>query len=75
MRLFKSHVVSERAVARLGQGIACAGACLIPVLAFRRFAEIEVSEAQLLIGVATTMSLAVSCAMLALLLESKTRAA
>jgi hypothetical protein len=48
-------------VLRIGQGMAFLGVCLIPVLVFRKFAEIEMSEGQLSIGVATTMTLAMLC--------------
>jgi len=46
------------------------------VLAFRRFSELELSEAQLLIGVIATMSLAVLCAVAGelLVLVSKAKA-
>jgi len=62
-------------VARFGQVVSFVGACLIPVLAFRKFPELELSEAQLLIGVIATMSLALFCTVLGLFLESRTRAA
>ena len=78
IRQFLSRrVASDAAVARFGQCISFACACLIPVLTFRRFSELELSEAQLLIGVVATMSLAVSCAMIGelLVLGSKTKAA
>lgn len=76
IRQFLSRrVASEAAAARFGQLACFAAACLIPVLAFRKFPELELSEAQLLIGVVATMSLALSCTVLGVLLESKTKAA
>ena len=73
------RIASESLVARLGQVVSSAGACLIPVVVFRRFAQIELSEAQLLIGVLATMSmaliLALICAVLGDRVESKAKAA
>ena len=73
-RFLSRRVASDVAVARFGQFVSFACACLIPVLAFRRFSELELSEAQLLIGVVATMSLALHCAVLGELLKSKTKA-
>ena len=75
-RFFSQRVASDAAVARFGQYSCFACACLIPVLAFRRFSELELSEGQLLIGVIATMSLAVLCAVAGelLVLVSKTKA-
>ena len=78
IRQFLSRrVASDAAVARFGQFLSFACACLIPVLAFRRFSEVELSEAQLLIAVTATMSLAVLCAVVGelLVLGSKAKAA
>jgi hypothetical protein len=75
LSLLKRQVVSERSLARVGQGVAFVGAGLIPVLVFRRFAEVEMFEGQLLIGVVATMSLAILCAMLGMLLDSRTKVA
>jgi len=68
------RVASGAAAARFGQAACFACACLIPVLVFHRFTEIELSEAQLLIGVVATMSLALHCAVLGELLKPKTKA-
>ena len=73
-RFFSRRVASNAAAARCGQAACFACACLIPVLVFQRFTEIELSEAQLLIGVVATMSLALHCAVLGELLKSKTKA-
>ncbi len=74
-QLLTRRVVSDAAVARVGQVVCFGAACLIPVLALRRLAELEVSEATLLIGVITTMSMALLCAVVGFLLESKSKAA
>ena len=63
------------AVARLGQVVCFGGACLIPVLVCRRFAALELSEGDLLIGVLVTMSMALLCTALGVLLEPRTNAA
>ena len=76
-RFLSRRVASDIAVAWFGQFVSFACACLIPVLAFRRFSELELSEAQLLIGVVATMSLAISCVVAGelLVLGSKAKAA
>jgi uncharacterized membrane protein len=68
-QLLKRRVGSDGAVARFGQVICFGAACIIPILAFRRFAELDMSEVQLLIGVLATMSLALLCAVAGLHLE------
>ncbi len=72
--LLSRRVASDATVARLGQLVCFAGACLIPVLAVRRLSGLDVSEAELLIGVVATLSLALLCAAAGLLLEPRTRA-
>jgi len=74
-QLLTRKVASDTAVARFGQILCFGAACLVPVLAIRKFAELELSEAQLLIGVLATMSLALLCTALGVLLESETKAA
>jgi len=69
------RITSDTAVARLGQAVCFGGACLIPVLVCRKFATLELSEADLLIGVLATMSMALLCAVLGVLLEPRTKAA
>lgn len=68
------RVASDNVVARLGQAVCFGAACLVPVLVFRKFAELEMSEPQLLIGVLMTMSMALLCTVLGILLEPKTKA-
>jgi len=68
-------VASDAVVARLGQMVCFGGACLIPVLAVRKFAELELSEAQLLVAVLATMSVALTCTALGVLLEPRTKPA
>jgi hypothetical protein len=74
-QLLTRSVVPDTVVARLGQVVCFGGACVIPVLVFRKFAELEFSEAQLLIGVLITMSMALVFTVLGVLLESKSKAA
>ncbi len=68
-QLLTRSIVSDSVVARVGQTVCFGGACLIPVLVFRRFTEIEISEAQLIMGVLATMSMALVCALVGVILE------
>ena len=70
-KLLTYKVASDSAVHRLGQMLCFTGACLIPVLAFRKFATLEITEAELLIGVIATMSLALLLTLLGLSLEPR----
>ncbi len=70
-QLFKRRVVSDTIVARFGQVVCFGGACVLPVLVFRKFSELDLSEGQLLIGVLSTMSMALTCAAVGVLLEPK----
>lgn len=74
-KLLKCRVASDATLARFGQLLCFGGACAIPVLGFRKFAELDMSEAQLLIGVLATMSLALLCTVVGLYLERQTKAA
>ncbi len=74
-QLLTRSLVSDTVVARLGQVICFGGACLVPVPVFRKFGELELSEAQLLIGVLATMSMALVFTVLGVLLEPKSKAA
>ncbi len=74
-RFFMRTIVSDRVVARFGQVVCFGGACLIPVLVFRRFTEIDLSEAQLITGVLATMSMALVCTLLGVILELKAKVA
>ena len=73
-QLLTRRIASDTVVARVGQAICFGGACLIPVLVCRRFATIDLSEAELLIGVLATMSMALMCTVLGVLLEPKAEA-
>ena len=74
-RLLKNRVITDKTVARIGQ-VTCFGcACVIPVLAFWKFARINMSEAELLIGVLVTMSMALQFALIGLHLETEAKAA
>ena len=74
-QLLTRKVASDAAVARFGQAVCFGAACLVPVLALRRFAELEMTEPQLLVGVLATMSVALLCTALGVLLEPKTKPA
>jgi hypothetical protein len=74
-QLLVSKVASDKAVARFGQIVCFGGAGLVPVLVFRKFADFELSEGQLFIGVLVTMSMALILTLLGLFLERKTKAA
>ena len=71
----KRRMASDASVARLGQVVAFAAACLVPVLVFRRLPEIDLTEAELLIAVLATMSMALLCAVMGELLGAKAKAA
>ena len=73
-QLLKCRVASDATVARFGQFICFGGACAVPALVFRRFAELDMSEAQLLIGAVATMSLALLFTLVGLYLERQARA-
>ncbi len=73
-QLLKRRIASDARVARLGQAISAGCACLIPVLTFWKFARINMSEAELLIGVLVTMSMALQFALITLHLETRTKA-
>ncbi len=74
-KVLKCQLASDAAVARFGQVFCFGGACAIPVLVFRKFAELDMSEAQLLTGVLATMSLALLCTVLGLHLEPRAKTA
>ncbi len=71
----RRRIASDALVARVGQVTAYGAACLVPVLAFHRFAEIDLTEAELLIAVLATMSMALLCAMMGQLLAAEAKAA
>ncbi len=68
-QLLKRKIVPDSKVARFGQAILFIGACLIPVLAFRKFGDMDLTEWQLLLGVLVTMTTALLCTVLGLMLE------
>lgn len=72
-QLLARRVASDAAMARLGQLLSFAAAGVIPVLVFHRITDVELSEGQLLIGALATMSLALNCTLMGLLLEPRTR--
>ena len=74
-QFFTRTIASDKVVARIGQAVCFGGACLIPVLVFRRFAQLELPEAQLITGVLATMTMALVLTLSGVLLEPKTKTA
>jgi hypothetical protein len=74
-QLLTRRVASDTEVIRFGQAACFVAAGLIPLLAFHKFAELGLSEAQLLVGVIATIPMALFYTALGVLLESKTKAA
>jgi hypothetical protein len=74
-QFLKRRVASETGVIRFVQASCHVAAALIPVLAFPNFADWELAEAHLLVGVMATLSMAVFYAALSVMLEFKTKAA
>jgi len=68
-KLLKHKIVSDYVFARFGQIFCFSAACLIPVIVFRKFAKMEMTEANLLIGVLATMCLALLMTIIGILLE------
>ncbi len=73
-QILTRKLVADAVVARFGQAVCFGAAVLIPLLALRRFTELELTEAELLMAVLTTMSMALLCAVLGLLVYPKTPA-
>src|SRR5262245_50785420 len=65
-QLLNRRIGSATADARLAQILTFLAACVIPVLAFRKFADMELTEFQLMMAALATMSLSVLCALLGL---------
>jgi|GEM_PF-2744874 len=70
---FTRRVASGQAVLRTLEAACFAAATLIPVLSFHKFAELELSESQLLVGVLATLMTALFYTALGVLIEFKTR--
>lgn len=74
-QLLHRRVASDTRVIRFAQAACFAAAGLIPLLAFRKFAELEISEVQLFWGMMATMAIALFYTALGVLLEFKVQAA
>jgi hypothetical protein len=70
-KLLTYKVASDSSVHRFGQVLCFTAACLIPVLTFRRFAALEITEGELLIGVISTMAVALILTMIGISLEPR----
>ena len=75
IRLFKRQVASEAAWLRITQALVLITGCLILVLGLYRLADLELKEAQLLLGIAVLCSLWLQCGILYVLLDPKRRTA
>jgi hypothetical protein len=73
--LLKRRVASDASVARLGQLAMFTTAGLVPVLVFRKFAALELTEVQLLLGVLATISVALLCTLLGMVTGLRARIA
>ena len=75
IRLLKRRVASDAALLRMSQALILITGCLIFVLGFYRLADLELKEAQLLLGIAVLCSLWLQCGVLYVLLEPRRRTA
>jgi hypothetical protein len=75
IRLLKRRVASDAAWLRICQALVLITGCLIFVLGFYRLADLELTEAQLLLGIAVLCSLWLQCGVLHVLLDPKRRTA
>lgn len=67
------HVATYAAVLRVTEAGCYLAAGLIPWMAFRKFAELEITKDQLLLGVLATMAAALLFTFLGVLLHFKTK--
>jgi MFS superfamily sulfate permease-like transporter len=74
-QLLTRKVASDSLVIRIVQAGCFVAAVLIPFLAFRRFAELELSGAPLLVGVLGSMAMALFFTVLGVLLHLNVKAA
>lgn len=63
-RYLNLRIASDQTVMRCAQGACFIAAALIPILAVRKLSELEVSHAELFIGILATFVLAVFYALL-----------
>ena len=75
IRLLKRRIASDVAWSRMCQGLVVITGCLILVLGFYRLADLELKEAQLLLGIGILCSLWLQCGILYMLLDPKRRTA
>ncbi len=75
IRLLKRRIVSDVAWLRISQALVLITGCLIFVLGFYRLADLELKEAQLLLGIGILCLLWLQCGILYVLLEPKRRMA
>ncbi len=75
IRLLRYRVASDAVWLRISQALVLIVGCLILVLGFYRLADLELKEAQLLLGIAVLCSLWLQCGILYMLLELKRRTA
>lgn len=73
-QMLMRRVVSDSWVIRSCQAACFTAAGLIPVLAFDKFAELEISETYLMVGVIATIAMALFYTTLGVLLEPRAKA-
>ncbi|MBL9175484.1 MAG: hypothetical protein JNL10_18220 [Verrucomicrobiales bacterium] len=71
--MIQRNILPDRTVLRAVQASCFAAAALIPTLAFRKFAEVDLSRAGLLVGVLSALTLAFLCTVLGVFLEIRMR--
>ena len=74
-RLLKRRIASDVALYRVSQGLCGVAGCLILVLGFSRLADLELTHAQLLLGIGMLLSLWLQCGILYILFDPKRRTA
>ncbi len=75
VQLLKRRIASDAAWLRISQALVLISGCLIFVLGFYRLADLELKEAQLLLGIGVLCLLWLQCGILCVLLDPKRRVA
>jgi hypothetical protein len=74
-RLLKRRIASDVAWSKISQALVAIAGCLILVLGFDWLADLELTQAQLLLGIGVLFSLWLQCGILYVLLDPKRRTA
>jgi hypothetical protein len=75
IRLLKRRIASDVAWLRLTQALCGIAACLMLVMGFRELPELDLTQAQMLLGIGVLCSLWLQCGIVYLLLDAKRRTA